>query len=510
MLPLFGEEERLRINVFDWEKEFPRILGGKDPGFDVVIGNPPYIRIQALKEWAPLEVEFYKKQYAAAGKGNYDIYVVFVEKGLSLLNGKGRLGYILPHKFFNAQYGEPLRGLISKGKHLAEVVHFGDRQVFSGATTYTCLMFLDKAGAEACKFEKVENLDAWRAIRLVNVLDPEPAITASIVGDIPTNTIGPAEWNLTVGKDVPLFEKLRGIPVKLGDMADIFVGLQTSADDVFIMDLVKDRGSTLRLRSKSLDLEWNFEKEIVFPLVSGTDVKRYSVLPERQYVLFPYKLDSGSATLIEYEALSKSSPNAASYLFKNKRRLEGREKGRMKGPRWYGYIYLKNMNRQAIQKVCIPRLVNRLYAAYDVQGTHFLDNVDVGGITLSDKYRKQGFPYLLGLLNSKLLGWYFPFVSASFRGGWRSANRQFLSQLPIRIIDFADPTDKSCHDRIVALVELILALHKQLESANTGHEKTALKRQIDATDRQIDQLVYELYGLTDEEIRIVEGDVLGN
>ena len=115
---MFGEEERLRINVFDWEKEFPRILGGADPGFDAVIGNPPYIRIQALKEWAPLEVEFYKKRYASAGKGNYDIYVVFVEKGLSLLNGKGRLGYILPHKFFNAQYGEPLRGLISKGKHL--------------------------------------------------------------------------------------------------------------------------------------------------------------------------------------------------------------------------------------------------------------------------------------------------------------------------------------------------------------------------------------------------------
>ena len=83
-------------------------------GFDAVIGNPPYIRIQAMKEWAPQEVEFYKKQYVAASKGNYDIYVVFVEKGLSLLNKSGRLGYILPHKFFNAKYGEPLRGLIAR------------------------------------------------------------------------------------------------------------------------------------------------------------------------------------------------------------------------------------------------------------------------------------------------------------------------------------------------------------------------------------------------------------
>src|SRR4030042_5574841 len=96
----------------------------KQGGFDAVIGNPPYIRIQMMKEWAPLEVELYKKYYIAASKGNYDIYVVFVERSLSLLNKQGRLGFILPHKFFNAQYGQPLRSLLAKGNHLGEVVHF--------------------------------------------------------------------------------------------------------------------------------------------------------------------------------------------------------------------------------------------------------------------------------------------------------------------------------------------------------------------------------------------------
>lgn len=113
-------------------------------------------------------------------------------------------------------------------------------------------------------------------------------------------------------------------------------------------------------------------------------------------------------------------------------------------------------------------------------------------------------PYLLGLLNSNLVAWYFPFVSAPFRGGWRSANRQFLSQLPIRMMDFSELADKSRHDRMVEMVEQMLSLNKQLARAKTGHEKTALQRQIDATDRRIDLLVYQLYGLTDEEIRIVE------
>jgi hypothetical protein len=101
-------------------------------------------------------------------------------------------------------------------------------------------------------------------------------------------------------------------------------------------------------------------------------------------------------------------------------------------------------------------------------------------------------------------------VSTTFRGGYLALNRQYIEQLPIRTIDFSDPADKARHDRMVALVESMLSLNKQLAAANTGHEKTSLQRQIDATDRQIDQLVYELYGLTNEEIRIVEGDVLGN
>lgn len=91
-----------------------------------------------------------------------------------------------------------------------------------------------------------------------------------------------------------------------------------------------------------------------------------------------------------------------------------------------------------------------------------------------------------------------------FRGGYLSANHQYIEQLPIRPITFAAPADRARHDRMVALVESMLALHRQLAAAKTAHEQTALQRQIEATDRQIDRLVYELYDLTEEEIKIVE------
>jgi len=191
-LTLLGEEDRYRINVFDWNSEFSAIM--KSGGFDAVIGNPPYVRIQALQEWAPIEVEHYKTAFRSASKGNYDIYVVFVEKGLSLLNKNGRLGFILPHKFFNAQYGEPLREVIAKGKHLAEVIHFGDQQVFADATTYTCLLFLDKAGSSQCRFVKVADLTTWRGNG------------GASEGFIPPARITAKEWNFTVGKGADLFE----------------------------------------------------------------------------------------------------------------------------------------------------------------------------------------------------------------------------------------------------------------------------------------------------------------
>lgn len=494
-----------RINVFDWNDEkkgFGRIM--KAGGFDAVVGNPPYVRIQAMKEWAPLEVEEYKRRYRAASKGNYDIYTVFVEKGLSLLNKKGLLGYILPNKFFQAQYGEPLREIISMGCNLSSVVDFGDKQVFDGATTYTCLLFLNRHKVDKLDYMRIHDLNLWQVVEKVTSEDNSEVYER---GDISCTTLTAEPWNFVVGKNRKFFEKMSKIPVKLGDIAEIFVGLQTSADDIFIMHLVEDMGEFLRLKSKSLDREWVFEKDLLFPIVSGTDVKGYKMLPERQYVLFPYEVKDNVVRLLDLEFIIKTFSKTAAYLLENKDRLQSREKNKMKGSNWYGYIYLKNMSKQSKIKLCVPRLVEKLHTGFDFNGTHFLDNVDVNGITLRKDYEALNLKYLLALLNSKFMAWFFPLISVPFRGGWLSANRQFIERLPIRTIDFSKKSEKAAHDRVVSLVELMLSLNKRLAEAKTPHDKELLERQIKATDNQIDQLVYELYGLTEEEIRIVEGRI---
>jgi len=500
-LSLLDDEERYRINAFDWESEFPEVFApspagrgqGEGSGFDAVIGNPPYIRIQAMKEWAPIEVEFYKRCYQAASKGNYDIYVVFVERVLQLLNEHGRMGFIMPHKFFQAKYGEALRKLISEGNHLSEVVHFGDQQVFAGASTYTCLLFLDKGGSKHFHYINAHDLNAWRTNG------------KAIEGEIPADKVTEKEWNFVVGPGVGLFERLGKMPVKLADVVTgMFVGQQTSADTIFLFkEYQREVGNAVDVWSKELDRWIKIERDVLKPVVRSGNINRYSANPTA-LVLFPYEVKNCRARLYTPAEMQDQYPLAWTYLKQNKRLLEDREKGKFKDHHWYRFGRSQNLGAWEQPKLMIPYMITDLAAYYDQSDNFYFINVTTGGYGITVEETTIRYPYLCGLLNSRLLDFYLKRVSTSFRGGYLAANRQFIEQLPIRAIDFSDPTDKAHHDGMVDLVETMLKLHKDLQAAKTNHEKSLIQRQIDATDKQIDQLVYELYGLTEKEIRIVE------
>ena len=503
---LSDEDERARVNPFYWKSEFMNIFARG--GFDAVIGNPPYIRIQAMQEWAPNQVEFIKQEYKSASKGNYDIYVVFIEKGLGLLNQKGRLGFILPHKFFNAQYGVPVRELISQGRHISKIVHFGDQQVFDGATTYTCLLFLNSQSQADFQFTKVSDLETWRTqISGITNIAYEREETSEVSGMINAANVNSVEWNFTVGKDAELFGKLSHMPVKLGDIAKVFVGLQTSADTVFLFKESQITSSSkIVLHSKELNKEIEIETGLLKNVIRSGEIGRYWANPSA-LVLFPYeKTTENKFELITEKHLRSNFPQTWNYLQANKKLLSEREHGKFKDIGWY-QLYPKNLDTWEQPKIMLPYMITRLSAYYDENNYYFV-NVTTGGfgITIDEKVGNQ--KYITGLLNSKLLDWYMKRVSTTFHGGYFAANKQFLVQLPIRTINFALPVEKGQHDKISALVLQLQTLHKSLAVAKIPQEKERLERQIQANDRSIDKLVYELYGLSEEEIRIVEGDLV--
>jgi hypothetical protein len=175
----------------------------------------------------------------------------------------------------------------------------------------------------------------------------------------------------------------------------------------------------------------------------------------------------------------------------------------MRGAAWYGYIYPKNLDLMGQPKILIPDIASHASFALDDAGLYAYTSgygiVLRAGVIGSVKY-------LLGLLNSSLLDHLLKQVSTVMRGGFYRYFTEYLQQLPIRPIDFSNPSDRKRHDRMVELVDHMLDLHKKLPTVTTPHERETIQRQIDATDRQIDLLVYELYELTEEEIGIVEGE----
>ena len=207
--------------------------------------------------------------------------------------------------------------------------------------------------------------------------------------------------------------------------------------------------------------------------------------------------------MLSVQELSNKYPQTWKYLTENKQKLELREHGKWKHDRWYAFGRSQNLYEMEQSKIITPSIAKSVSFTLDKNDYYYFVGSGGGGgggygITIK-KSEPHKYEYFLGLLNSKLLDYFLKFISTQFSGGYYAFNRQYIEKLPIYI-----NTDKSRHDRMVELVETMLTLHKLRAQAKTAHDKDVIQRQINATDRQIDTLVYELYGLSNEEIRIVE------
>jgi len=479
---------------FDWHYEFtPSVRSGE---FDVVVGNPPYIRIQTLPRD---EADYYRDHFTSAS-GSFDIYVLFLEKGIELLKPGGRLGFICSSKFLKSQYGAGIVKLIKKNCTVENIVDLSAQTVFAEATTYPAIVILRKESSDG-HLHYVSVPPGITDSPITSALDIEglPAIITD------QGAITRRMWPPFTTGDT-LWGKLTAKTVTLGYLADnVFVGLQTSADKAYILEKLDDaeRG-LIRVRSQINGKVHALESELLKPLLSGHDIKRYGIPMPQKVLLFPYCIKDGKADLILAEDFSTSFPKCWEYLLRHRSMLEDREHGKMRNDKWYAYVYPKNLALHVLPKLAIPRLVVHLEAVYDETGSFYLDNVDVGGVILKD-VSHENYLYLLGLLHSQVLDFCFQRLSAPFRGGFRSANRQFIEPLPLRLIDPSSVAELKMRDDLVNLVEQMLVLQKKLQEtqAESKEERHELERQIRRTDEKIDDQVCDLYDLDEAERKAV-------
>lgn len=413
---------------FHWELEFPEVFLGADGrpnpsgGFDAVVGNPPYIRIQdlgrGLAAWCRANYE--------TASGSFDVFLPFIERGVNLLGPGGRLGYIAPNKWLKLDFAGRLRAWFATSRLVDEVVDFGDAQVFGAATNYTCIMIVERDGAPLLRYRRVSagGRTVGEALEAADEADPEEYDTAAFGSD---------PWVLAVGDAAEVLRAASAGAERLEAVTgQIFQGLVTSADRVYIVEDRGRRGDRRVVFSRASGRELELEPDLLKPLASGTDVDPYAFRPLPDLLLFPYRRDENGMRLVTAEELS-ALPATWAYLREHENALRGRERGKMDREGWWAYVYPKSLGAHQLRKVGVPRLCVRLRAAVDPVGGVHLDNVDVGGVLPRDD---GPTPWTLGLLlNSRLLDYYFQRLSVPFRGEFKSANRQFIAPLPIRVPD---------------------------------------------------------------------------
>ncbi|RQV98336.1 restriction endonuclease subunit R, partial [bacterium] len=482
LTPEMPMDEVKRINPFDWDREFADVM--KAGGFDAVIGNPPYVRQEGLKEQKK-----YLETHYVVYQGTADLYAYFFEKGISLLRPKGLFSFIVANKWMRANYGKPLRKYLLT-KQIEEIVDFGDLPVFKNAIAYPCIIRVSQeypsrefgvTDVQALDFPSLDEYvkEHWHPFNSKNL-----------------NEDG---WTLGEKGSEDLLKKIQYAGKSLQEYVEgaIYYGLKTGLNEAFVID-----EETKNLLIKE-DLK---SSEVIKPFITGRDIKRYSPLKREKFLLyipwhFPLHTDpsiTGSSKIAE-QSFKTNYPAIYNHLLQFKEKLAARNTAET-GIRyeWYalqrfGSNYYTEFEKP---KIVIPAIVKK--ASYSFDQTGFYSNDKTSIIPKYDLY-------LLGLLNSTVLDFVMHAISSTKQGGYYEYKPMYVSKLPIRTINFADPSDKARHDRMVALVTQMLDLNKRLQDAKLEHERTLLSRQVEATDAAIDALVYELYGLTEEEIGIVEG-----
>jgi hypothetical protein len=465
LTPEMPNEEVKRINPFDWDREFPDVM--KADGFDAVIGNPPYVRQEGLKEKKYFETHY--KVY----QGTADLYVYFIEKGLSLVRPNGQFSYIVANKWIRANYGKPLRKFLLT-KQIDEIVDFGDLPVFTTAITYPCIIRVSQE-KPVQKFWNVKmatldfpNLDEYI------MSNGNPIDSASLTDD---------GWTLGNIETENLLKKITSIgqPLETYVNGAIYYGIKTGLNKAFIID-ENTKNKLIQADSKNA--------AIIKPFLIGKDISRYFPIKSNKFVIylpwhFPLNDDpaiTGASSKSE-NAFKQAYPAIYQYLLQFKDELLKRNAAET-GIRyeWYtlqrfGSFYSKDFEKN---KICWGNLSSESPFTID-DGGHYINAPAC--FLISDDIL-----YLLGCR----------------RGGFIEAKPMYVSKLPIRSINFAEPVDKARHDRMVTLVTQMLDLNKKLQEARLEQDKTMLSRQIEVTDVTIDRLVYELYGITEEEIKLVE------
>ncbi len=420
--------------------------------FHFVVGNPPYVRIQNLKK----AKELYDNEYYETRHQNYDIYVLFIERGLKWLIESGKLGYICPTRFVLTDYGEKLRRFIAKRYLIEQIIDFKDTSVFDSATPYPCILITSISNKDAIKNNAISCARISEESEEV-LLDIQKHLKDQrYVSDIfdmfkyPQKDLSKDEWYLMPSEERDVFDKItKNAKMTIGDIReDVFQGITSSKDDVYLVKIVDeiDNNVVRVISQKSLKDGSNksqlIERNLLKKILKGTDSSKWIISWNELHIVFPYNIVEGKAKLIQKDEMIKKYPHGWDYFNYYKNDLETREEGKLKNRgEWWGFIYNKNLEKFNQIKILAQVLKENNSFVFDDFGEYYFvggGNAGIYGITIKSEYVfEDSLYYFTALLNSKVLEYYEKHISVIFRGKYYSFGKKYIEKFPIAFAEDA-------------------------------------------------------------------------
>lgn len=463
-------------------------------GFDIVIANPPYMRVQETRKGQPDVKPEYEHYYHAITGGAYDLANLFVAQTLGLLNNpdlphhprtnpwrvppllhpQGTACFIFPHKFFNAEAGGGLRRQLNRGRHLHRIAHFGANPVFNGVNTYVCIAQFGHTPADAFRLLRLpyptpaehytalltdesrfanvpyatlrDAAELYSPVEAYDSPDPEKAATHpwllmesaaeyELLKTLYAADVGDTSQNLSID------QRQR---YTLGDNVDIFVGLQTSYDDLYVLRVTHETATHYHGHN---DVEperpWTVEKALWKPWLRGRDVHRYEPLPAqpKYVVLFPYTIEQvkkrgqpepvDKAVPVPPDVLREQYKSTYTYVDHYRDQFPGSGKGRVIADTWYKYQYPKSLLEQMSEEVQLSSMeICITHTNLTINDGRYYNNSKVYGWIKLDGL-DWSYHFLLAVANSRVLWWFLKRTGDTLQGDARTLKTNYLNPFPL-------------------------------------------------------------------------------
>lgn len=486
--------QMMDIVPFEWNE----INGGNR--FDAIIGNPPYVNTEGMHALLPsAEVEVYKKKYKTSHK-QFDKYFIFIEQALNKIKEKGFVCYIVPNKFFKIGAGEKLRNLIAKKHMLVSLDDFGDVQLFEDKTIYSSIILLTKESQPTFVYSSVDSANKLWAGEEVSSIE----LNSAILNKLP--------WRLTTDFEfLTMLQKLDEISVPITKHAEIFNGIQTSAERPtpiywFSADeIVAEYADTIEINRDGSN--YFIEKALLRPYFKPTKkaekgLNSYSILTTDKQIIFPYETNGH---LIRIDDMQTNYPGTYAYLLAHYDRLVPkcvsssgtRDVPNATADTWYQY----GRTQALTAFINTPKLI---VGVLSKEPMYVMDTNDIliasgGTAGYCAVSKKEDSPYALeyiqAWLSNPITERILEIVGSDFEGGFIARGTFVLSTLPFVELDFNVESQKAIHDRVVAASREIYEINDALSGRPAKRIVNLLQRQKDVLIAEIQNLIARVYQL---------------